>query len=1172
MLSVVAQQVQQLRQGIMQGLTEMEFEGRQIKLKPHMVIITMNPGYAGRTELPDNLKVLFRGVSMMVPDYALIAEIILFSEGFDDSKNLSRKMVKLYKLASEQLSQQRHYDFGMRAVKSVLVMAGQGKRSAPDLTEDAVLIRAMRDSNVPKFLVDDLPLFAAIVSDLFPGVHVPFNDSGALQTEIVAQLAKSSLQEVPAYTVKILQLYETFQVRFGAVLTGTTMSGKTTAYRTLAAALTQLKADGHKNENFQTVHFTVLNPKCITMGELYGEFNPMTQEWTDGLASTIIRSYVSDETDDKKWTVFDGPIDALWIENMNTVLDDNMTLCLANGERIKLKTSMKMLFEVGDLDVASPATVSRLGVVFLTPADLGWRPFVTTWIDTTLPAGMPPALKEHLRELFNATLDAGLAFRRAHCHEPIVTTDIQTGAALVRLFTSLLRTAGAKAADTGLAPGFDFKARDDAENKRVVETLFAFAFVWTVGGSIASDGWEKFDNFMHAGMKGTPLAALRWGPGSVFDCFPDVAAPDVPWRKWADVVPAFAYDRAQPYFAMVVPTIDTVRFNYLLVTQLSQLFPVFFTGVTGTGKTVIAQDFLNRASAPDFTDGTPVVPIVINFSARTASLDTQTTVETKLEKKKKTQLGAPSGKRVVVFVDDVNMPAVEAYGAQPPIELMRQYADHKGFYDRSKLFWKDVVDTVIVGAAAPPGGGRAVVTTRFTRHFHMLCLPPASDDVLKSIFGAIFTGWAGAMGEDVKGAASRVVASTTEVFNRVRDQMRPTPTKSHYTFNLRDVSKVVQGVLMIGAKELGGSYDVLTRLWAHECMRVFHDRLIDAKDKGVFTALLEELLKRTWLKSGAGWAHADLFEAKPVLFVDFLRAAADDGPGPYEEVTDMKRVVQLLDDALEDYNLTNPTQMKLVFFRDAVEHITRIKRILRQPRGNAMLVGVGGSGKQSLTRMACHMSGIRLFTIELVRGYGLNEFREDLKKIMLATGVAGKPLAFVFGAFNAHHAALARCARNGHPNNPPNPNPTTRPTSLNQQATRRSRTRPSSRTSPPCSTRARCRASSRRTRCPRSARTCGPSRRPRGSPTRATTCTASLCSACATTCTSSSRCRPSARRCACAAASSRRSSTAARSTGSRRGRKTRSRPSRRASSRTRTSARPRRTRRSATCASTSTRR
>ncbi len=164
MLSVIAQQLLTIREALLRNDAHFLFEGKEIPLIGSIgVHVTMNPGYAGRTELPDNLKVLFRPMAMMIPDYGLIAEIMLFAEGFGNAKILSKKMVQLYKLSSEQLSQQDHYDFGMRAVKSVLVMAGSLKRANPDESEDAVLIRAMRDSNVPKFLKDDLPLFSAIV-------------------------------------------------------------------------------------------------------------------------------------------------------------------------------------------------------------------------------------------------------------------------------------------------------------------------------------------------------------------------------------------------------------------------------------------------------------------------------------------------------------------------------------------------------------------------------------------------------------------------------------------------------------------------------------------------------------------------------------------------------------------------------------------------------------------------------------------------------------------------------------------------------------------------------------------------------------------------------------------------------------------------------------------------
>ena len=245
-------------------------------------------------ELPDNLKSLFRPVAMMVPDYGLIAEIILYSEGFGEAKGLSKKMVKMYSLASEQLSKQDHYDFGMRAVKSVLVMAGQLKRKNPDLPEDVTLIRALRDSNVPKFLADDLPLFMGIITDLFPTAVIPNVDYGVLEKEIINQLAEQRVQPVKSFVIKIIQLLETQLVRHGVMVVGLTMCGKSSNANTLARALSQLRVNGDDDPNFQLTKVFTLNPKSVTMFELYGNFNLNTGEWTDGLIAILVREAVSD--------------------------------------------------------------------------------------------------------------------------------------------------------------------------------------------------------------------------------------------------------------------------------------------------------------------------------------------------------------------------------------------------------------------------------------------------------------------------------------------------------------------------------------------------------------------------------------------------------------------------------------------------------------------------------------------------------------------------------------------------------------------------------------------------------------------------------------------------------------------------------------------------------------
>ena len=156
-------------------------------------------------------------------------------------------------------------------------------------------------------------------------------------------------------------------------------------------------------------------------------------------------------------------------------------------------------------------------------------------------------------------------------------------------------------------------------------------------------------------------------------------------ENWEKIIPAFKYNPEIPFFDILVPTIDTVRYGFLMETLLDVNYSVLFTGTTGVGKSVIAKGLLN-----DLQQRGRYAPVIVNFSAQTSSIRTQEIIESKLEKKRKTVLGAPVGKKVALFVDDLNMPKLDRYGSQPPIELLRQYQDFRGFYDREKLFWKQI--------------------------------------------------------------------------------------------------------------------------------------------------------------------------------------------------------------------------------------------------------------------------------------------------------------------------------------------------------------------------------------------------------------------------------------------------------------------------------------------------
>ncbi|KAJ3192416.1 Dynein heavy chain 7, axonemal [Irineochytrium annulatum] len=996
-LSVVAQQILTIQRAIGLNLKDFIFEGTKLTLNPTCaVFITMNPGYAGRSELPDNLKALFRTVAMMVPDYTLISEITLYSFGFIEARNLARKISATYRLCSEQLSSQDHYDYGMRAVKSVLTAAGNLKLKYPDEHEQILVLRSIIDVNLPKFLSQDIALFKGIATDLFPGVRLPKPDYTHLEGAIQTSCHKLGLQMVPAFVEKVIQLYEMMLVRHGYMLVGEPFSGKTSAYRVLADALSDLCGALGEESGFNKVQYKVLNPKSITMGQLYGQFDPVSHEWTDGVLATSFRYFASASSPDRKWVIFDGPVDAIWVENMNTVLDDNKKLCLMSGEIIQLSNTMSLVFEVMDLAVASPATVSRCGMVYLEPERMGWKPLVQSWLESL--DFLPLDLIRYLFQLFDALVSVCLQFVRRECKELSPSTDIGLVNSLVRLMDSTFDDFRENTPEVNAA---------EPQVRARLECRFVFSLIWSIGGSIDAASQIKFDAHLRSILKGlqNPMKVpIPEDEGSVYDYVFETGKPDR-WTLWLNTIEHIPIPFDADFSDIIIPTKDTARYNYLMELLVTHDKPYLLIGPTGTGKSkYIANKLLTGLSKEKY------IPMFINFSARTSANQIQDIVMSKLDKRRKGVFGPPVGKRFLIFIDDLNMPAKEQYGAQPPIELFRQWADHGNWYDKKDTSRLDLIDIQLLSAMGPPGGGRNVVTPRFLRHFNQVVINSFDDLTMGRIFNSILEWHFARMefAEEIRGLSATLVDAVMSVYKWAVVSLLPTPAKTHYTFNLRDFSKVIQGIVL----SRPNSFKVpehLMRLWTHEIYRVFYDRLVSDDDRYSLFGFTLDVIKTRFnrepdevfqdIASGIGPEESLVLmedDMRALVYGDFLSPKKPHEDLEYIELTDFDKITDVVEGHLKEYNQVKKAKLNLVLFRFAIEHIARICRILKLPGGNALLVGVGGSGRQSLTRLSAFMMQYELFQIEISKSYGKNEWREDIKKILRSAGADNRSTVFLF--------------------------------------------------------------------------------------------------------------------------------------------------------------------------------
>jgi dynein heavy chain len=966
-LSVISVQIRTIQTAMRNGLSKFQFEGNEISLDMKTgIFITMNPHYAGRSELPDNLKSMFRPVVMVVPDLELICEIMLFSQGFNQAKVLAKKQTVLYQLAKEQLSMQHHYDFGLRGIKSVLVRAGVLKREAPDALEAAILLRAIRDMNLPSFVFEDVPLFLGLINDLFPGVTVNKGKDSTLHEAIESAMKEQDYQIIPDQVEKIAQLHETMKTRHTTMIVGPTGGGKTVIIETLAKAQTLM---GNPTKLF------VINPKAQSVNELYGVLDPNTRDWTDGLLSSIFRD-INKPTDKKdlKYIVFDGDVDTVWVENMNSVMDDNKLLTLPNGERVRLQKHCSLLFEVSDLKQASPATVSRCGMVYLDPKNLGNRVVFEKWLVTR-----SKLEGEILRSLFDKYIPPAIDYIFEGVQKDVVTQKLATiipvtAIGMVKQLCSMLTV---------------LLTREDIVEARIIESIFIFSVVWSLGASLVEDSRVLFDIFLKRmsdwNIIENPDVVAGAGqlPGvlpTLYEYFFDTN--DVKWVPWSSKIPTNSLKLSeQKFYQVLIPTVETVRSTWLLEASIQAHTPLLFVGESGTAKTVTINNYFAKLDPEKY------VKLTINFSSRTSSIDLQRTLESNVERWTKGTWGPSPGKHLVVFLDDLNIPAVDKYGTQQPIALLKLLIEKGGFYDRGKeLNWKNLRNVQFVAAMAPPGGARNVTDPRFLSLFNIVYIPVPSTDTLSNIYSTILGSHLEPFHDGIKEVGQLLTGATLKLYNSILAALPATPSKFHYLFNLRDLSRVYEGLCLTSLDKFD-TRESFVRLWRNEALRVFSDRLISKEDRKFVSDKLTELI--------AEFYPEEAFSAlsNPLVFGDFK--VSDDSIRVLEDYKNYEGVKPYFEETLLNYNEKN-IPMNLVLFDDAIEHLIRILRVIRRPRGHALLVGIPGSGKQSLARLSAFVARYSIFEISLSRAYGEAEFKEDLKKLYNILGIEGKETLFLF--------------------------------------------------------------------------------------------------------------------------------------------------------------------------------
>lgn len=974
-LSAVSSQLVQIENGLRHKSSNITLLGKKTNLELDTgIFVTMNPTYSGRATLPQNLKKLFRNFSMDRADNLVICEVFLIAQGFVNSKVLSVKVVGLFNELLTVASKQKHYDFGLRALKSTLEVSGKINALNAEKSlelETSAIVTGIDEMILPRLVTDDLTSFQNIKKKYFGEIKATMVHSKLIsELQLIAQQQGLAANEL--WTLKVFQLFKIQETKQGIIIVGKSESGKTKLWKSLLNLFARI------DEVDPT--FYVIEPKVLTKSELFGYLDPITRDWTDGIFTSIIRSVIEDlrgEHKKRTWIIFDGDVDPVWVESLNSVLDDNKILTLPNGERLEIPSNIRLIFEVDTLDHATLATVSRCGMLWIEDNMLSVADVFNYEIHMLETAPIQDLdgedfdsilqWQQSYAEIVKSWFSSDLLNQFVNFSTKLThVMEYDNKVAIRRLFVTI---------KSQLRQLYVRSYNDISEiSEQYIVRSFVLSLTWAFCGDSIQREREQFtqfllsiDIFKHHFPKTTEfLNILDFDVDSNGQWFPLSAGLETPNLDPHSIVNPNT----------VIPTIDTLRHENLVYSLLSQNQSLIMCGPPGSGKTMTLYAALSRLSDVDVCN--------LNFSKETEPLTLLRAIEQLCDYKRSafgTVLKPKSaGKRVVFFCDEINLPKADAFGTQRVISFMRQLVEQKGFWRPSDKQWISTEDIQFVGACNPPtDAGRVKLTSRFLSHVFLVMVDYPGLVSLEQIYGT-FSNALLKLVPSLLGYHKEITKSMIEVYNK--SQLKFTQDEqAHYVYSPRELTRWVRGLYSALRDSPELSLYSFIRLYTHEAIRLFCDRLVTSEARQWTLDLIKQVTT-----SNFPTLDIDSIMKGPILYSDWLSLS-------YESV-DQSELVNFITERLKVFS-EEVLDVELVLHDEAVDHILRIDRVLRQPQGHLILVGPSSSGKTSLTKFVAWINGLKTHQLTVNKNYTLADFDSTLRNLMKKASLQNEKICFI---------------------------------------------------------------------------------------------------------------------------------------------------------------------------------